>query len=160
MVDDDQIEADFVGQAAGLGAQLGDGGAGGVVDEDLGARERADGAADASFLRFRVAAVGEPLRGDLGLGGDEAGGDLLGRHLQAEEGDRAALADREVARDGQRQRRLADGGAGGEHDQVRLLEAGEQGVELHEAGAGGLGEARGVLVVGGRGSSPRGHGAG
>ena len=148
VVDDDQVQADFMGQAAGLGAQLGDGDAGGFVDVDLGAGEGADGAADAPFLGLGVHAVGEALRGDLGFAGDEAGGDLLGGHLQTEEGHLAALADGEVAGDGERKGGFADGRASGQHDHIRTLEARKQGVQLHETGAGGLAQALLVLVLG------------
>ena len=83
---------------------------------------------------WRELADAEPLGVDLALGAHEPGRDLLARHLEREDRDGDLLADGQMGRDVERERRLAHAGAGGEDHQVRLLEPGRQLVEGPEAG--------------------------
>ncbi len=77
----------------------------------------------------------QSLRVDVGDRAEQAQDELLLAHLEAEDADRAALSDRGVLGDVERQRRLADGRPGGDDDQVRPLQPGRQGVEVLEAGS-------------------------
>ena len=87
-----------------------------------------------------VAADAQAAVFDAGFGGDESGGDLFGGHFEAEHGDGCALPEGGVAGDGEGEGGFADGGAGGEDEQVGAVDAAvEQAVEVAEAGAGGAG---------------------
>ena len=134
VVDDDKVDAVGAGEAPHLGAQLGDGKGGGVVEPDVGAGELAGGADDAALLQLGLAAEAEASAVDPGFGGEEANSELLGRHLEGEEGDVGALVDGGVAGDAERERRLPDAGTGADNDEVLALEAAEQVVEVAEAG--------------------------
>ena len=151
VVDDDQPESarlrafgrvaaalvqDSLVQIARLGADFGQGLAGGVVDVDFGAAEQADRARDVGLLLVGVAADAQAVVFHARLGRDESGGDLLGGHFQAEHRHGHALPQRSVAGDREGQRRFAHGGAGGQHEQVGGVDAAvEQLIEIAEAGA-------------------------
>ena len=102
------------------------------------------------------------LDGNAGLLGDDAGGELLGRHFEREEADDAAV-DRvdvavglhlaapglgDVVGDVGGERGLAHAGAAGEDDQVGGLQAAHLAVEVVEAG-GEAGELA-VALIGAR----------
>ena len=89
-------------------------------------------------------AAAQALGVDLALGAHEPRGHLLARHLEREDRDRHALADADVRGDVERERGLAHARAGGEHDQVGVLEAGGEVVELAEA-AGDAGQVAAVV---------------
>ena len=140
-------------QAARLGAQFEHVEAGGVVDEDVGLLEDAGGLHQLGVVVGREAAGAELVGADARRGAHEAFAQLLGAHLQAEDGDRVLAAAGLVAlgghvvRDVEREARLADAGAGGEHDEVGLLEAAGEVVDALEPG-GDAGDAA-VAVQGG-----------
>ena len=73
-------------------------------------------------------------RVDVGDAREQAQDQLLLAHLEAEHADALLLLDRGVLGDVEREARLADGRPGGEDDQVALLEAGRERVEVGEAG--------------------------
>ena len=76
----------------------------------------------------------QPLRVDVGDARQQAQDELLLAHLEAEHADALALLDGGVLGDVEREARLADRRPGGDDDQVALLEAGRQRVEVGEAG--------------------------
>src|SRR5664280_1624481 len=65
---------------------------------------------------------------------EQALDELVLAHFQAEDADGLALSNRCMLGDVEREARLADAGAGGDHDQVARLEAGGQLVQVREAG--------------------------
>ena len=140
-------------QAPRLGAELEHVEAGGVVDEDVGLLEDAGRLHELGVVVRREAAGAELVGADARRGAHEAFAELLGAHLQAEDGDRAlAAAGRDalggdVLRDVEREARLADAGARGEDDEVGLLEAAGEPVDALEPG-GDAGDAA-LAVEGG-----------
>ena len=76
----------------------------------------------------------EPLRIDVADRRQQPQDELLLAHLEAEDADRATVADGGVLGDIQREARLADRWSGREDDEVALLEPCRQGVQLGEAG--------------------------
>ena len=76
----------------------------------------------------------EALRVDVGDAREQAQDELLLAHLEAEHADAPALLDRGVLGDVEREARLADRRPGRDDDQVALLEARRQRVEVREAG--------------------------
>ena len=108
----------------------------GVSSMYIGASDRAfiAGAIRAKSISSRKPAA-QPLRVDVGDAREQAQDELLLAHLEAEDADALALLDRGVLGDVEREARLADGRAGGDDDQVALLEPGGQRVEVGEAGA-------------------------
>jgi hypothetical protein len=72
---------------------------------------------------------------DRGDAGEEAQDELLLAHLEAEDADVALLTDGGVLRDVEGEARLAHAGPGGDHDEVALLQARGQGVEVCEPGS-------------------------
>ena len=114
VVDDDQTErrVEPVLEPSGLGADLGHGQGGVVVDPQLALAEAAHRLGDLGPV-----GVGQPARAELGrvdarLGRDESLGELEVAHLQREEQHRSLLAHRRVRRDAQREGRVV-------HEQVR-----------------------------------------
>ena len=90
IVDDDQADAVLPLHAAGAGAQRGDGEARRVVDVERQRLELAGGAREVAEILLADLAHAEVLRADPRLLGEDAGGELVGRHFEAEEGDRRA----------------------------------------------------------------------
>src|SRR5262249_50356618 len=88
---------------------------------------------DAGEVELLEEARPEALRVDVGDAREEAKDELLLAHLEAEHADAAVLADGRELGDVKGEARLADAGPGGDHDEVALLEAGRQGVEVGEA---------------------------
>ena len=85
--------------------------------------------------RHRVRLAGaEHVGVDVRLAADEPLHERLARHLEREDDDRLAGQHRGVAGDVERERGLADRGAGGEDDQLAGLQTLGQGVELGEVG--------------------------
>ena len=76
----------------------------------------------------------QALRVDVGDAREEAQDELLLAHLEAEDADALALADGGVLGDVEREARLADRRPRGEDDEVALLEARRERVEVGEAG--------------------------
>ena len=76
----------------------------------------------------------EALGVDVGDAREQAQDELLLAHLEAEDADTLALADRGVLGDVEREARLADRRASGEDHEVALLESGRQRVEIGEPG--------------------------
>ena len=129
--------------AAALGADLGDRGAGRVVDEDIELRELLRGLIDVGPLLGTDAAHAEVADRDHGVRADQALGDFLARHLEREEANGVARGGG-VERQVEGERRLTHGGAGADDDELALAEAHEHAVERREAG----GHARGLATGG------------
>ena len=104
-------------------------------------------------------ALADLFRRDLGLLGDHAGGELLGRHFEREEADHGAIGHLRLAvlavflaigpggieADVGGERALAHRRPAGQDDQVRPVQAAEQLVELEQAG-GHAGELAGPVI--------------
>ncbi len=118
----------------------------GVVDEQRAAREilaRLDHSLEVAVLELAAAQV---VRAQLGLGRQQAHGQLLGRHLEREHADRVAaaretlglrpdrLAGRGVGGDRDRERGLAHARPAGQDHQVGRLQAAQLVVEVDQAG--------------------------
>jgi hypothetical protein len=73
-------------------------------------------------------------RVDTGLRREHTVGKLLTRHLEREEPDRRLVTDCSLPRDVECERRLTDGGASREEDEIRFLETREDVVECRESG--------------------------
>ena len=140
VVDDEEAERRLGLQAARLGAELEHVEAGGVVDEDVGLLEHAGRLDELGVVVRREAAGADLVRADARRGAHEAFAQLLGAHLEAEDGDRVLAAPGLVALRGdvlghvERQARLADAGARGQHDEVGLLEPAGEPVDAFEPG--------------------------
>ena len=136
-------------QAAGAGAQRCDGERRGVVDIQRQGGETLAG--EGQFLEFLAAdmAHAERLGADARLLGENAGGQLGGAHVEREEGhwraDGLIGGDAVLGGVGEEafggvegdvgdQRGFAHGWAGGEDDEVRIVQAADFGVEAGEAG--------------------------
>ena len=103
---------------------------------------------DALEIGLADAAAPDLVRRNAGLLGDDAGGELLGRHFQREEADDAAVGGhrvavgahfaapgaRDVVGDIGGERGLAHAGTAGEDDQVGRLQAAHHAVEIVEPG--------------------------
>ena len=161
------VEAVLALQAAGAGGDGGDRQRGGVVDEERAVLQRLGRLDEAAHLLLGHVAVADLVRGDAGGLGEDAGGELLGGHLEREEADDAAF-DRafaavgpgallvgagDVEGDVGGERGLAHRGAAGEDQEVGGVQAAEALVEVDEAG-GEAGEAA-VALVGGVGDLDR-----
>ena len=148
VVDDDQIEAPLALQAPGAGDELRDRDAAGVVDVERDRLHLLAGDDEAGELLLGQVAAADLVGGHAGLLGDDAGGELLGRHFEREEADRSAV-DRlvravrlvlaaimlgDVEGDVGGERGLAHARAAGEDDQVGGLQAAHHAVEVVEAG--------------------------
>ena len=142
------------------GAQARHGERGRIVDEERQALDLLAGLDDAAEVDIAHLAAPEPVRRDLGLLGEDPRRELLGRHLEGEEGDPGAVgrpfalrllsafaeARGGVEGDVGGERGLAHAGAAGEDHQVGGVQPAQQAVEVVEAG-GRAGE-RGVALVG------------
>ena len=137
VVDDDQVQAGLRLQPARLGAQLHGADVGRVVDVDgrLGQRVHRRRARRVKSISSR-----KPVRSRcesmLATRAQQAQHELLLAHLEREDADRLALADRRVLRDVQREAGLADAGPGGEDDQVALLQSAGQRVQVRGSRCG------------------------
>ena len=78
------------------------------------------------------------------LGGEDAVGELLLAHFQAENRHRHPLLFRHIGGDVQRKAGFAHAGAGGQDHQVRAAKAGQDGVQVGEPG----GDAAVLVLVG------------
>ena len=135
-------------EAPGAGAQRGDGEAGRVVDVERQRFELGGGAGEASEILLADLAHAQRFRADPGLLGEDSGGELVGRHFEAEEDDRGAgrfvgrdavlhvahVAAGGVEADIGGERALAHAGPAGDDDQVAVVKAAGAGVERVEAG--------------------------
>ena len=161
------VEAVLALQPAGAGGDGGDGERGGVVDEERAVLQRLGGLDEAAHLLLGHVAVADLVRGDAGGLGEDAGGELLGGHLEREEADDAAfdgafgavgpgallVGAGDVEGDVGGERGLAHRGAAGEDQEIGGVQAAEALVEVDEAG-GEAGEAA-VALVGGVGHLDR-----
>ena len=103
----------------------------GVSSMYIGASDRAFIAGrDPGEVELLEEAGAEPLRVDVGDARQQAQDELLLAHLEAEDADALALLDGGVLGDVEREARLADRRPGREDDEVALLEAGRQRVEV------------------------------
>ncbi len=126
-------------KAAGLGAEVHEGEAGGVVDEDLALGEFADGVGEAVAILFREHAAAEFVGIDARAGAEHALGELLFGHFEGEDGAGFFLVDTDVFDDVHGEARFSYRGARSDDDHFAALEAGGEVVEFDEA-AGDAGE--------------------
>ena len=133
VIDLDEVQPVFGLEPPRLRAQFHDADTGGIVDEDLQLGELAEGAGDALPLLVVDDAEAQPVRVDAGLHREEALDELLGGHLQVEDRDRLAGLCGGVG-ETQGETGLAHAGASGEDDEIAVLEAAGELVEVHEAG--------------------------
>ena len=154
IVDDDEAEPSLALQPPRAGGKLGDGDAAGLVDIEREMLQLLRHLDDAVELVGIDAAAADALGRDIGLLGDDAGGELLGRHFEREEAHHRAVERvlrvlagpvglRHVIGDVGGERRLAHGGAPGDDDEVRRLQSAHAMVEIGEAG----GETRQAAVA-------------
>ena len=134
IVDDDHPDALLPLEAAGARPQRGDGQAGRVVDVERQALELGGGARQLAEVLLADLAHAQIFRADPRLLGEDARGELVGRHFEAEQGDRRAgrlvrlepvlLVAQEALGGGEAdvgaERALAHARAAGDDDQVRL----------------------------------------
>ena len=135
VVDDDEVQAGLRLEPARLGAQLHRADVRRVVDVHRRFGQRVHGRRDPGEVHLLEEAGAQALRVDVGDAREQAQDELLLAHLEAEHADALALLDGGVLGDVEREARLADRRAGRDDDQVALLEAGRQRVEVREAGA-------------------------
>ena len=121
-------------EPAGLGPKLHRRDVRRVVDVHRRFRQRIHRRRDPGEVELFEEARAEALRVDVGDARQQAQDELLLAHLQAEHADALALLDGGVLGDVEREARLADRRAGGEDDEVALLEPGRQRVEVGEPG--------------------------
>jgi hypothetical protein len=148
VVDDDQADVLLALQSAGAGAQCRNGQAGRVVNVQGQAVQLASDACElAEFVEVHVARADLRAR-DVALFGKHTGGELVGRHFQAEEGDRGAGGScgidavgnvlqhpaRGVEGDVGGKRGLAHARTAGEDDEVGAVHAAHPRIDLREAG--------------------------
>ena len=148
IVDDDQADPLLALQPPGAGAQRRDGEARRVVDIERQRLEIGGGAGEVAEILLADLAHAQRFGADPGLLGEDAGGELVGRHFEAEEGDagagRAIGGDavldvldhppRRVEGDVGGERGLAHAGTAGEDDEVAMMQAAGLGVERVEPG--------------------------
>ena len=123
------------------GAQGADGERRRVVDEDGDLIQGLAGRRQPGELVVGQLALAHAVRRDVGLLGQDAAGQLLGRHLQGEEADHGAfralglmVGIGGVVRDVGGQRRLAHGGPSRDDDQVGGMQAAQDLVQIGEPG--------------------------
>ena len=152
-----QVEAALALQPPRAGGELGDRNAAGLVDVERDRLHLAHRLGDLLEVVLGDVAAADLVGGHARLLGDDAGGELLGRHFEREEADHAAVDRRrrsvrpglaaiglgDVEGDVGRQRRLAHAGAAGEDDEVGGLQAAHVAVEIGKAG----GDARQTAVA-------------
>ena len=148
VVDDQQVEAALALQPPRARGELRDREAAGLVDVERDRLHLARHLRDAVEIASVDLAAADAGGGDFGLLGDDAGGELLGRHFEREEADDAAIdafgaavgphlaAPRlgDVVGDVGGERGLAHAGTAGEDDEVGGLQAAHHAVEVGEAG--------------------------
>ena len=119
IVHDDQIEAAGVlFETPRLGQRY----AGRVVDEDAGLDQLVQGILQLDLVFSTDHALLEHLLIDPGLGGEHAAKQRLLAHFQAEDGHHGFMIDGCILRDVDGQGSLAHGRAGGDDDQLALLQ--------------------------------------
>ncbi len=87
IIDHDHADALLPLEAAGAGAKRGDGQAGRVVDVERKRLQVRRGPGEVAEFLLADLAHAEVLGGDPRLLGEDAGGELVGRHFEAEQGD-------------------------------------------------------------------------
>ena len=123
VIDDDQIQPVFGGEAAALRPHLEDADRGRVVDEDPGFTERADGLRQPSPVALAEKSAAQAMGVDARLAGQQPQEQLFLRHLEAEDADGQVGFGADVLRDIQREARLPHRRPGGDDHQVRRLQA-------------------------------------
>ena len=134
VVDGDEFDVVLELEAAGLGAEVHEGEAGGIVDEDLALREFADGVGEAVAVLFGEHAAAEFVGIDAGAGAEHTLGELLFGHFEGEDGAGLFFVDADVFNDVHGEGGFTDGGACSDDDHFAALEAGGEVVEFDEAG--------------------------
>ena len=148
VVDDQEIHPLLAFQPPGTRGQLRHRQPAGLVDEERQVLQLDRDVLDLLEIPFGDAAAPDGARRDAALLGDDAGGELLGRHFEREEADDAAVdrvdmavgahlaapSPRHVVGDVGGERGLAHAGTAGDDDQVGGLQPAHLGVEVPEAG--------------------------
>ena len=157
IVDHQHVEPALALETARPGGELGDGDAAGLVDVEGDLLHLARRLGDAVEVLFGDVAAADLVGGDLALLGDDARGELLGRHFEREEADDAAvdglvaavglLAEfvglGDVEGDVGGERRLAHAGTSGDDHEIRGLQTAHHAVEVAHA----RGDARQAAVA-------------
>ena len=133
VVNDDELDIVLQLHAPTLGSEFKDIDAGGIVYIDRCVANALYGAAQLLalvFLELTRAQVGE---GDFRLHGDEALGELQGRHFQGEQGNALAVVHGGIFGQGEHERSLTHARSGGDDDEVGGLPPGSEAVEHGEA---------------------------
>ncbi len=148
VVDDDHVQPALALQAARAGGQLRDRDAAGLVDEQRRLLHHLRAGDELLEVGLGDFAAADLRRRDFRLLGDDAGGELFGRHFEREEADHAApfrlvgavrllrglVGGRDVEGDVGGERRLAHGRPAGQDDQIRRLQAAKLPVDVAQAG--------------------------
>ncbi len=155
VVHHDELQPPGPLQPAAAGAQRGDGDGRGVVDHQRQAGELAADLDEAVEIPLLDVAAADLVAGDARVLGQQAGGELVGAHLEREDGDGAArlhplpllvgFAQQGLGGaegDLRGERGLAHAGAAGEDQQIRAMQAAGLGIEVAQAG-GEAGDAAG-----------------
>ena len=105
-----------------------------VVDEDVRRGEVGVRLGQPRPVLLLQVSRAQAMRVDPRVRAEHAEHELLLRHLEREDADRVARLERRVLRNVQAERRLPHGGAGGQDDEVALLQAARLLVEVDETG--------------------------
>jgi hypothetical protein len=128
-----QVEAMLGLEAARARAHVEHGHAGGLVDEDRRVVELARGDRDRPPVAVGEVAAAQLREVGPRLRAQQALDELVARHFEAEHADLAAVQERRVLGDVERERRLAHARAAGDDDEIARLQAGGLVVEVGEA---------------------------
>ena len=118
---------------AGLGAHLEQRQTRGVVDVQLEARKRGCGVHDGAPVAFAELALTQLAQVHAGLGAQNTLDELVGAHLETEQGNSGARLGR-IGSQIQRERGFADAGTSGKNKQVAAAQAPEQLIHVGKAG--------------------------
>ena len=134
VVDDHEVQPGLRLEAAGLRPELHRADVRRVVDVHRRLGQGVHRRRDPREVHLLEEARPEALAVDVRDAREQPQDELLLAHLEAEDADALLLADRRVLGDVEREARLADAGPGRDDDEVALLEAGRQRIEVREAG--------------------------
>jgi hypothetical protein len=150
VVDHHQVEAALLLESPRLGRHFEGGDAGGVVDPQIDVAQRLRGHLELGPVGLGEVAAGNPFLVDPRLGGQQSTDELLGRHLEREDGDLLAAPQCGMGADVRAQRGLPHRRPRGEQNQVFTLEPRSELVEADiagvEAGQGRAGLARSLDI--------------
>ena len=133
VVDDDELEAHLLFEAAALRPNLDERHVRAVVDVERGVVDAAPRRGDRGPVAGVDGSLAHVLQGDGGLGGEQAHRDLAAAHLEREEDRRHVVLDRRRAGEVEREGRLSERGPCGDDDQLARVEAVREVVQLGES---------------------------